>query len=274
MTRSRMKWVWKVALGTILWGLGMGSPTLAASEPGASPLLEELARAGLEVLETGVLYGVPYVAVKMPLGESVTTLCRRVPSLNRDFFRARERIAFFNGVHPGYVRTASAEPFSLKAPSLKIPLHPEPAPEIFPPRDDSLAGFDKYLLIDLDKGFLALYRRGDLFRVFPISAGRPGKRTPVISFRILAKDRDHWSSLYDVWMPWALLIRPPYFIHAGVLPGEHDSAGCIRLFPRDAEELFHLVEVGTPGRIVHAGPKGRPAASPLLSTIPSPRNMP
>jgi lipoprotein-anchoring transpeptidase ErfK/SrfK len=51
-------------------------------------------------------------------------------------------------------------------------------------------------------------------------------------------------------MPWALLIKRPYYIHGGALPGQRDSAGCIRLFPKDAEELYQLVEVGTPGRII------------------------
>jgi lipoprotein-anchoring transpeptidase ErfK/SrfK len=51
-------------------------------------------------------------------------------------------------------------------------------------------------------------------------------------------------------MPWSLLIRRPYFIHGGCLPGVPDSKGCIRLFNDHAQELFSLVEVGTPGRIM------------------------
>ena len=58
------------------------------------------------------------------------------------------------------------------------------------------------------------------------------------------------SLIYDTLMPRSLLLKLPYYIHGGALPGKSDSAGCIRLFPHDAEELYHLVEVGTPGRII------------------------
>ena len=122
--------------------------------------------------------------------------------------------------------------------------------------------------MDLDKGFLALYVRGELKRVFPVSGGSLGRETPLIDFEIKAKEKSHWSNIYDTWMPWSLLIKAPYYIHGGVLPGENDSAGCIRMFRQDARELYHLVEVGTPGRIVQATrtePSSPPPLFPRLS---------
>lgn len=245
MRRSRSV----ICLALFGWLLGLPGGA-GGQESDYNPLCQELATAGFKVLNTGTAYGVPYAEIKVPVGASVASICRRVPSLNRDFFRFREKIAFFNGVNPGYIRTLEPQPFSLQAATLKIPLDLDINPEIFSAFEDSLASHEKYLLIDLDKGFLALYGRGELKRVFPISGGARDKKTPLMSFTIQAKDKNHWSNIYDTWMPWALLIKSPYYIHAGVLPGENDSAGCIRLFHQDAEELFYLVEEGTPGQIV------------------------
>ncbi|MGQ9688643.1 MAG: L,D-transpeptidase [Desulfobaccales bacterium] len=274
MTHSRIRGLRSFACFAVLfWFLGLPSGAQAQeTEHGA--LSRELAAAGFKVLHTGTAYGVPYVEIKVPLGDSVASICRRVPSLNLDFLHNRDKIAFFNGVHPCYLRTAEPEPFSLKSATLKIPLNPDLIPEIFPAFESSLASYEKFILIDMNKGFLALYGRGALIRVFPISGGRPDKRTPLIAFRVQAKSKDHWSNIYDVWMPWALLIKAPYYIHAGVLPGDNDSAGCIRLFHQDAEELYHLVEVGTPGRIIQASGTKPTSPQPLFSELPAPGGSP
>jgi len=230
-----------------LFGLFRGA---GAQEQDYTPLCRELAKSGVEILDSGIAYGVPYVEIKVPLGSSVTSICRRVPSLSDDFPRCRKKIAFFNALNPSYIKTKEHEPFSLEADTLKIPLDLNMVPEIFPAYDDSLAPYDKFILVDIGKGFLGLYDQGELKRVFPVSAGASGKKTPLISFKIADKQEEHWSNIYETWMPWALLIKRPYYIHGGALPGQMDSAGCIRLFPKDAEELYHLVEVGTPGRII------------------------
>ncbi len=104
------------------------------------------------------------------------------------------------------------------------------------------------------RGCLALYERGNLWRVYPISAGTSGAQTPLFDFKITGKDKDHYSSIFETWMPWALHLKGAYYIHGGVLPGQADSAGCIRLPIDDAEQLFNAVEVGTLGRII-ATPK-------------------
>ena len=217
---------------------------------GTCSLCEELKQAGFMILGSGMAYGVPFVEVEVPVGSSVTSICRRFPSFNADFNRCRNKIAFLNALNPSYIRTIDHQPFSLETETLKIPLNRDIVPEIFPAHDDSLEPYDDFILVDLGKGFLALYARGELQRVFPISGGTSAKQTPLISFTIKAKYENHWSTIYDTYMPWSLLVKLPYYIHGGALPGQSDSAGCIRLFPRDAEELYNLVDVGTPGRIV------------------------
>lgn len=241
-------------LAIFVWCLGfLGIAGLAgAQEPDYDRLGQELAQSGFTVLDSGIVHGVPYVEIQVPRGDSVVSIIRRVPSLNAAFFRYRTKIAFLNGVNPFYIKSIYGEPFSLEADALKIPLDPGLDPEIFPAFEDSLAAHKKFILIDLDKGYMALYARGELERVFPISGGKTAKQTPLLTFKIKAKDKEHWSSIYDVWMPYSLLMESPYYIHGGVLPGEHDSAGCIRMFRQDAQELYHLVDVGTPGRVVQA----------------------
>ncbi len=235
-----------------LWWLFLSLLAFAGEqEPDSYPLCRELELAGLKILSSGTAFGVPYAEIQIPTGASITSICRQVDSLNKDFSRCREKIAFFNALHPSYIKTLEPQPFSLESDTIKIPLNLELVPKIFPSRDESLKAHDKFILVDIGKGFLALYSRGELHRVFPVSAGLPGQETPLISFVVRDKRENHWSTIYDTWMPWALLIRAPYYIHGGVLPGKRDSAGCIRLLLRDAEELYHLVEVGTPGRIIY-----------------------
>ncbi len=260
-------------LAMLVWCLGLLS-VAGAQELDYDRFCRELEQSGFTVLGSGTAYGVPYAEIKIPLGASVTSICRKVPRLSVDFTRYRDKIAFLNGVHPLYVKTRYQMPFSLEADTLKIPLNPGLVPEIFPAYEDSLASHKKFILVDLDKGFLALYARGELDRVFPVSGGTPDRETPLIDFKIRAKDKNHWSNIYDTWMPWSLLIKSPYYIHGGVLPGEHDSAGCVRMFRRDAEELYHLVDVGTPGRIVQTSRLEQPSPGYSFSELSAERLYP
>jgi hypothetical protein len=223
----------------------------AAPETDYRDVCRELETSGFKVVYSGIAYGIPFVEIEMPVGFSVTSFCRRIPSLNREFSRCRNAIAFFNALNPSYVKTRTPEPFSIESDTLKVPLDFAKVPEIFPPFDSSLAEHGKFLLVDIGKGFLAFYLQGELKRVYPLSAGAPGRRTPLFSFTVQDKFQSYWSNIYDTWMPWALLLKRPYFIHGGALPGKNDSAGCIRLFTNHAKELFELVEVGTPGRVIN-----------------------
>jgi hypothetical protein len=244
-------WVRKFLIGfCVICLLAVWAPAYGQPED-YSNLYSELEAAGYRIVNSGEIYGVPFVEIEIPLGFSITSMCERIPSLSREFNFARNRIAFFNGLNPNYIKTATHEPNSIEADTLKIPLDLSKMPEIFPAYDESLADYQQYILVDIGKSYLAFYERGDLKRVFPISSGLPGKRTPLIDFKVKGKEKNHWSNIYDdAWMPWALHIKGPYYIHGGVLPGRRDSAGCIRLPIQDAEQLFKSVKVGTPGRII------------------------
>ncbi|MDD5657434.1 MAG: L,D-transpeptidase, partial [Elusimicrobia bacterium] len=221
-----------------------------AGGPGGG-LLRELQAAGYAVVGGGTRFDGPYVAIAMPEGFMIATLCRLIPTLYARRELCLDRVASFNATNPHYVKTRTPQPNSILADELMVPLDLARTPRIFADYEESLAGYAQYLLIDIGKGYLALYERGRIARVFPISAGAPGKRTPLMDFRIDFKEKDHFSGRYDgAWMPWSLHLSGPYFIHGGVLPGQSDSHGCVRMLIPDAEALFRLVKVGTPGRII------------------------
>jgi L,D-transpeptidase catalytic domain len=241
----------KLALAFLVFCLLLGGWRSARAEPeDHSQLCAELEAAGFEIVDSGVAYGVPFVEIRISLGFSITTFCEKIPSLDADFDRCRNSIAFFNALNPNYIKTRTPAPNSIEADTLKIPLDFHQVPEIFPALDESLADYEQYLVVDIGKSYLALYEKGELRLVFPISSGAAGERTPLFSFKVEDKDKNHYSSLYDSWMPYALHLKGGYYIHGGVLPGRSDSAGCIRLPPDDAAELFKIVQVGTLGRII------------------------
>ncbi len=108
-----------------------------------------------------------------------------------------------------------------------------------------------------------------------ISSGREGYRTPTGRFRVRRKDIDHRSSLYGDYvddggrmvrpnvdvrkhrkprgaryrgapMPFYVEFLPSYGLHAGYLPGEPASHGCIRMPYWKARQFYNAVRVGTP----------------------------
>jgi L,D-transpeptidase ErfK/SrfK len=125
------------------------------------------------------------------------------------------------------------------------------------------------IVINLAERDLYLYRDGKPIRCFPIAIGRRGWETPTGDFSIISKRKN------PTWFPpkWALeeepvppgpknplgdrwmgLSAPGYGIHATNAPatiGRHVSHGCLRMYPEHAHELYELVKVGAPVKIVY-----------------------
>jgi lipoprotein-anchoring transpeptidase ErfK/SrfK len=124
-----------------------------------------------------------------------------------------------------------------------------------------------------------VYQGDDVAGVSPITTGKPGYDTPKGHYQVLAKDIDHKSNLYGVFldsnghivdpnasanqapphgsvydaadMPYYMRLRDDGVgLHAGYLPGYPASHGCIRLPHAFAELLFSNVSVGTPVDVV------------------------
>lgn len=74
-------------------------------------------------------------------------------------------------------------------------------------------------------------------------------------FSVLEKKRSHWSSLFNVEMPYAMRYHGGHFIHA-TSPnlyrhlGTPASAGCNRLTRHDARQLYHMTPLGTRVEII------------------------
>lgn len=139
--------------------------------------------------------------------------------------------------------------------------------------------------IDLRDQTAYLIRNGRAVLCAPISSGREGHFTETGSFKVIEKERDHFSNLYgriedargntivadaDADMPvprGGRFVPAPmrYFVrfnsalgmHAGYLPGYPASHGCVRLPEEKAIAIFNAVEVGTPLRVFGRTPRGR-----------------
>jgi hypothetical protein len=108
--------------------------------------------------------------------------------------------------------------------------------------------------IPLQRAFI--YRDRVLIGVTTVSTGKPGHKTPVGSFDILQKRRQHFSNLYNnAPMPFMQrLTWDGIALHAGEIPGRPASHGCVRLPLAFAKALFEVTRVGASVHIVDHAP--------------------
>src|SRR6266567_3732987 len=139
--------------------------------------------------------------------------------------------------------------------------------------------------IDLEEQTAYLLQNGRPVLASPISSGRYGHLTRTGSFKILEKERTHYSSMYgkivdargntivadaDADMPvprGGKFIPAPmrYFMrfegangmHAGYLPGYPASHGCVRMPQEYAIAFFNSIDVGTRVTVFGRTPRGR-----------------
>ena len=144
---------------------------------------------------------------------------------------------------------------------------------------------DTSIEIDLQEQTAYLIRNGRAVLSTPISSGRYGHLTDVGSFKVMEKERNHFSTLYgrivdargntivadadsDMPLPRGGKFVPApmrYFVrfnntigmHAGYLPGYPASHGCVRLPEEKAIAIFNAVDVGTPVTVFGRTPRGR-----------------
>jgi len=139
--------------------------------------------------------------------------------------------------------------------------------------------------IDLQEQIAYLLQNGRPVLASPISSGRYGHFTRTGSFKILEKEKTHYSSMYgkivdargntivadadaDMSVPRGGKFIPApmhYFMrfcgadgmHAGYLPGYPASHGCVRMPEQYAIAVFNSVSVGTPVTVVGRTPVER-----------------
>lgn len=102
------------------------------------------------------------------------------------------------------------------------------------------------IVVSLPAQMAYVYRGGVLIGATTVSTGREGHETPVGSFEILQKRRDHRSNLYDdAPMPFMQrLTWDGIALHGGAIPGHPASHGCVRLPQSFARSLFGVTQLG------------------------------
>jgi lipoprotein-anchoring transpeptidase ErfK/SrfK len=90
---------------------------------------------------------------------------------------------------------------------------------------------------------------GSILRTVPALGGRSGHETPRGRFRVIRKDKDHYSSLYTVGgtgrrapMPYYVQFAPAIGFHQGSLGTR--SHGCVHLRREDAQAFFRTLQIG------------------------------
>ncbi len=139
--------------------------------------------------------------------------------------------------------------------------------------------------IDLEEQRAYLLQGRRILLTSPISSGRYGHLTETGSFKVIEKERNHFSSLYgkivdrngdtvvadadaDMKVPRGGKFIPApmsYFMrfhgadgmHAGYLPGYPASHGCVRMPEQNAIAFFNAVQIGTPLRVFGRTPRTR-----------------
>ena len=149
----------------------------------------------------------------------------------------------------------------------------------------ALLGAETSVEIDLQQQRAYLLQNGRPVLASPISSGRYGHLTETGSFKVIEKERNHYSSMYgkivdaygrtvvadadvDMQVPRGCKFVPapmPYFMrfhesdgmHAGYLPGYPASHGCVRMPEQLAIAFYQAVDVGTPVTVFGRTPAGR-----------------
>lgn len=122
------------------------------------------------------------------------------------------------------------------------------------------------IIINIPSRTLELYQGTELIREYKVAVGKPSTPTPVGDFKIINKE------VNPVWVPpnspsaivpsgpsnplgyrW-MEFYPTYGIHGTNAPwsiGQTVSNGCVRMEESKAEELFELVDYGTPVKVTY-----------------------
>lgn len=143
----------------------------------------------------------------------------------------------------------------------------------------TLQAQDKAIVIDLSDQRAYLLEGGKQIASSKISSGRPGFETPTGGFRVLEKDPNHTSTEYgkivsssgrvlvgdaDAGTPvpkgahfvpapmhYFLRFKGAYGMHAGRVPNQPVSHGCVRLPRSNAALFYEAATIGTPVTVQH-----------------------
>ncbi|WP_257792030.1 L,D-transpeptidase [Anoxybacter fermentans] len=105
------------------------------------------------------------------------------------------------------------------------------------------------MVVSLAERRLYLFENGRIIRSYPVAIGKPSTPTPTGEYSIRHKLKNPGGPFGTRWMSF----KSHYGIHGTNSPGligQAVSHGCIRMLNKDIEELYDLVQVGTPVKII------------------------
>ena len=133
--------------------------------------------------------------------------------------------------------------------------------------------FGRLIIINLGAHTLSLYERDKLLAQFPVACGSPAYPTPVGQWKVTEKQRNpSWKNPGSAWAK----SMPPYIppgpgnplgtralatnmsgvlIHGTPSPwsiGQSVSHSCVRMYMKDVEQLFEMVEANIPVYVIKA----------------------
>ena len=126
-------------------------------------------------------------------------------------------------------------------------------------KDDFIFNNKTFLAINLSGKKVKLYEEGELLEKIPILALGDIYNwggTPVGLYNIMSKHRLAFSSIANVYMPYALRFYGKYFIHGQpFFPGGRQfiseiSGGCVGVSNEDARSIFEFAELNMPVLII------------------------
>jgi hypothetical protein len=128
------------------------------------------------------------------------------------------------------------------------------------------AGTPRLAVVGLSEQRVTIYDGEGRMLQSPVSSGANGYETPAGVYSVVQKKEDHHSNVYlDGHMPFMQRITwTGIALHAGVLPGQPASHGCVRLPHAFAERLFGLTDIGLRVVIVPSDIAPATISHPLL----------
>ncbi|MTI48570.1 L,D-transpeptidase [Sporosalibacterium faouarense] len=115
----------------------------------------------------------------------------------------------------------------------------------------------KEIIIDIPSRKLFLMENNELLKEYPVAVGKAYTPTPIGQYRVLNKLVDPYyskknisgGSIYNPLGSRWIGFKPHYGIHGNSDPGSIStfaSEGCVRMFERDVQEIYELVDYNTP----------------------------
>lgn len=113
--------------------------------------------------------------------------------------------------------------------------------------DDQVPAGPAWVRVDLAAQTISVFRAGHEIGTAVILYGTDGHATPTGEFRVLEKDKDHWSRTYDAPMRYMLrLTSDGVAIHASDVEKGYATHGCIGVPPGFARRLFGVMNKDDP----------------------------